>query len=196
MTRRELFLATSAIAFCSGCVASPSPSPLPPIFSVVRAPACNLNQKTISASIQNCSVKRRGDCATVPVKIVVLDEKIFYYDSPWEKTATIFYPNQTVDALTDSNQNRKMYDQFRTAAKRRSTSIPLTSTAEGEDLTLQWSVRNPVPPFGWSGSGFTVKLHFPNCRTCEVTDYYEYEHAAFTGDSVTKRMVSQRCSMD
>lgn len=133
-------------------------------------------------------------------KTVFLKEKIYYYDSEDEETGTIFYPNRVADALTEPEENRKLYDHYANdpRVRRMSASIPLKVTMTGDSVKLDYSIRTHRDgrfPNDWTGSGWWLTVNLPNCYTCNVSDYAEYEHVAGYGDQITQRLTRGSCQI-
>ncbi len=168
------------------------------------ADTCDLTNITITAGIQSCDPNKpasRDTCRLMETKTRFLKNKIYYFDSTDEETGTVFFPDKTVDALTEPEENRRLYDRYLNDphVRQMSTTIPLSVELTHNSIKLDYSIRTHRDanfPDDWTGSGWWLTFSLPNCYTCKVQDYAEYDHAAGYGDVVTQRLERGSCQIN
>lgn len=167
--------------------------------SLSQPNSCNLSSKTLTAWIRACPTGQSGrTCSLIPMKLVVRQGRIFYYDSPDEDVGTVFYPGKTVDALLDSAQNRRLLDRYMRSAVTRSASLPLTAKYDAESVTLQWSIRyrgRSPSVSDWSENGWRLSIRIPSCYTCDISHYEEYERVDGRPEIIIKSLNRQSCQI-
>ena len=172
--------------------------------STAWADTCDLTGMTLTAGTQSCAPglpPGHDTCRLMKTRTQFLKDKIYWYDSVDSQAGTIFYPGQTVDALTAPEENRALYDQYRNNPRVRAlqASIPLTVTMTHDTVRLDYSIRthqDPRFPDDWTGTGWWITFRMPDCYSCVVEDYAEYDHTAGRGDNVTQKLTRGSCQID